>query len=250
MGLRDIIKRLTGRIDAPTAPLAITTIKRGNGWLAERLSPSFRVPVYNIATIAERARLTEEAGALPLWDGYRSVEHYPRDTHGSRSSQEVRSDDQLGAFYIWLAQNRAPDLIVEFGTAFGVSGMYWLTGLGGRGGLMTYEPNEAWSKLARANLTAIAPNFTLTNGTFEEKASATLQPITVDIAFIDAIHTSEFVFAQYAVLKPFLKPGALVVCDDINFSDDMRQCWLTLANQTDVRASFELGERAGILELK
>ena len=101
----------------------------------------------------------------------------------------------MGRFFSWLVTNRRPSVIVEFGTAFGVSGMYWLFGLESNGGgtLLTFEPNDVWARIAEANLVAIGRRFELTVGTFEENIDRNLSPgERIDIAFIDAIHTSEF----------------------------------------------------------
>jgi predicted O-methyltransferase YrrM len=43
-----------------------------------------------------------------------------------------------------LATALKPRLVVEVGTAFGVSGMYWLLGLRGSGRLVTFDPNNVW----------------------------------------------------------------------------------------------------------
>ena len=71
---------------------------------------------------------------------------------------------------------------------------------------------------------------------------------TIDIAFVDAIHTSEFVTPQVELLITLLAPGGLIVLDDISFSDDMCQCWNRWAHDPRVAASVAVGNRVGILE--
>ena len=154
----------------------------------------------------------------------------------------------MGRFYSWLVKQRQSEAVVEFGTAFGVSGMYWLAGMEG-GHLYTFEPNRDWATLAEKNLAAISPNFTLTMDAFEEAGPKTVKPSSVDIAFIDAIHTSEFVDRQYAVLKPLMKPGGLILFDDVNFSDDMAACWKKISEEPYLVASAKVGVRVGIIEL-
>ena len=83
--------------------------------------------------------------------------------------------------------------MVEFGTAFGVSGMYWLSGLESNnfGELLTFDPNEVWAEIARKNLSGISNRFQLVNGTFEDNIDAYLgSDRQIDMAFIDVIHTS------------------------------------------------------------
>jgi predicted O-methyltransferase YrrM len=154
----------------------------------------------------------------------------------------------MGKLFSWLAKERNPAHVVEFGTAFGVSGMYWLAGME-TGHLHTFEPNPDWAEFAKANLSAISPRFTLTSGTFEDQGPRVLQPGSVDIAFIDAIHTSEFVDRQYEVLKPLMAPGSLILFDDLLFSQDMTDCFDRIAREPHLTASARLGRRVGVIEL-
>lgn len=235
-----------------TRDIEITSVKAGNGWLDATLPRSFDPAVIDVSAVHARAEQTSRLGDRPLWEGYQNVENYPRATTGNRTSEQVRTAEDMGALYAWLVSMRRPEIIVEFGTAFGISGMYWLTGLkiAGQGKLFTYEPNRIWAEIAEGNLKAISDRFTLTNGIFEEHAAATLTERSVDIAFIDAIHTSDFVYAQYDKLKPYLKNNALVLFDDIGFSPDMAQCWNDLANRAEVLSSYQLGDRVGLVELR
>jgi predicted O-methyltransferase YrrM len=112
----------------------------------------------------------------------------------------------MGRFFAWLATARGAEIVVEVGTAFGISGMYWAAGL--------------------------------------EQAGR-----QVDIAFIDAIHTGAFVRSQVDLLLPGMKPGGLLLVDDITFSGDMRKCWSDLAMDERFCAALTLDSRVGLLEL-
>jgi predicted O-methyltransferase YrrM len=223
-------------------------------WLARRLSAEGVEPeeVDQEATIEAIARSTQRLGRQPLWEGYRSLASYAWSRTDGRTSDEVRSPLAFGRLYAWLAAHRRPAAIVEFGTAFGISGMYWLAGLkrAGAGELLTFEPNAIWAEIARRNLARISPRFTLTLGTFEENAAAALAGKTVEMAFVDAIHTGAFVHRQFALLRRHLAPGAVVLFDDVNFSDDMRACWTDIAHQDELAASASIGNRVGIVELR
>lgn len=222
-------------------------VKRG-GWLARRLPGRFVPPLLPVhAVVEERAGLTHETGDRPLWTGYESVTGYPRGG-ATRKPNEVRSEALSGRFYSWLAAQREEAVIVEFGTAFGVSGMYWLSGMRS-GRLYTFEPNADWARSAEENLRAISDRFTLTVDTFEAAGPAMLAPASVGIAFVDAIHTGEFVERQYAILRPLMKPGGLVIFDDIDFSPDMTGCWRRIAADPALAASATLTHRVGIIEL-
>lgn len=205
------------------------------------------------AEIQQRAADTERLGAQPLWDGYAKLSDYPRAAAATaRSSNQVRTARTLGRLHAALVARRRPEAIVEFGTAFGVSGMYWLAGLelAGGGHLDTFEPNAVRADITERNLRAISSRFTLTRGTFEDNAAAMLAPASVDIAFVDAIHTSAFVFAQHCILAPLMRPGGLVFFDDIRFLDDMWKAWQTLATVPAAAAAAMLSGRVGVIELR
>ena len=158
----------------------------------------------------------------------------------------------MGRFFSCLVTNRRPSVIVEFGTAFGVSGTYSLFGLESNGGgtLLTFEPNDVWARIAEANLVAIGRRFELTVGTFEENIDRTLSPgERIDIAFIDAIHTSEFVEPQFELVANRIAPGGIVLLDDIDFSADMRSCWDRIRADRRLVASVEV-DRVGIVEFR
>lgn len=241
------------RIGLKDNKIALRFIKSGASWMTDTLPKSISPPVPRLNRVIERqARLSQGEGERPIWSGYEAVSNYPRSTVGARTSDQVRTDGRSGAFYVWLVSRRRPSTIVEFGTAFGVSGMYWLAGLQqlGEGHLFTFEPNADWAAIAKRNLDAISSSYTLSSGTFEELAGPALGNRQVDLAFVDAIHTSEFVYAQFEVLKRHMAPAGIILFDDINFSEDMQACWLDIANRAEVVASAAIGERVGMIELR
>jgi predicted O-methyltransferase YrrM len=242
---RRMIDRLLNRtIDQ----LNVEFVKK-EGWLAANLASVGdppRLPVHD--QIEERAAMTNSAGERPLWAGYKGLGHYTKTTEGGRTSDQVRTAEATGRLYTWLASTRKSGSVVEFGSAFGVSGMYWLAGLS-TGHLYTFEPNADWAGFARENLGSVGRNFTLTADTFENAGPSLLSLGSVDIAFIDAIHTSEFVFQQYAVLRPLMRSAGLILFDDIDFSADMRSCWKQIARDPGLVASATIGRRVGIIEL-
>jgi len=229
----------------------IKHLKRGAGWLTKTLDAAQEAAIVDVGKVRERIRTTRTLGEQPLWSGYQKVEKYPFPTTGNRTLDQVRTSYGLGQTYAWLTAQRRADIVVEFGTAFGVSGMFWLTGMeiAATGRLMTYEPNEIWANIAEQNLAAISDRFILTRGIFEELAAETLELNSIDIAFIDAIHTSEFVFSQYELLLPFMKNDGIILFDDIDFSPDMKACWKDICRRSELESSAELGRRVGIVEL-
>jgi len=204
------------------------------------------------AAIEDLINATQDRGRLPLWDKYKDVPNYTRKPIGDapkRTMNDVRTKATFCRFYSWLAATLAPDAIVEIGAAFGASGMYWLTGLNSAqtGTLFSFEPNPVWHPIARSNFDEVSDRHLLTLGTFEDNAKAVTAP--ANIALIDAIHTRDFVYQQLDLVRSNAASGALVLFDDINFSDNMRDCWAEIAEHDDWAGVWQLGNRVGMVEL-
>lgn len=217
------------------------------GALERQFAPP-RLPVHDL--IEQRARLTQDAGERPLWQGYKGLKDYPHviGEDAARSAGQVSTTSRTGVWFTWLAQTVGDPIVVEFGTAFGSSGMYWLAGIG-RGHLYTFDPNTDWADFARKNLESVSDQFTLTLDTFESAGPKLVEPNSVDVGFIDAIHTKEFVDAQYEILRPMMKPGGIVLFDDIRFSPSMKECWSDMTKRPEFVGVATIGGRVGVAEL-
>ncbi|HUH59520.1 MAG TPA: class I SAM-dependent methyltransferase [Candidimonas sp.] len=250
--LKKMARRIRNWINQrAAASIAVEWVKQDSGSRLASLfiDSTFKTRANSFSRkIEQRARVTNEKGLQPLWEGYGQD-----DSRGSnRLPDDVRTDYFMGNLYSELVSVTKPATIVEFGTAFGVSGMYFLAGLAhnGRGKLFTFEPNKLWADIARQNLSAIGAEFELVNGTFEDNVKTTLPASqTIDLAFIDAIHTREFVICQLEIVLTRAAAGAIVILDDINFSDSMKTCWEEVSADPRFVASVKLGNRVGMLEL-
>lgn len=224
-----------------------------NSWLTRNFPEEMVKPSRHglSRTIEKIAAETNQLGPQPLWDGYFTKD--PENKRGStRMADEVRTKASMGDLYTDLVVRRRPEVIVEFGTAFGVSGMYFLAGveMNKKGRLLTFDPNKTWAEIANANLARISDRFALTVGTFEDNIDEELaENEKIDLAFVDAIHTSEFVLPQLEIVMKRVSPKALIILDDINFSEDMKNCWEQVSKDERFSASASFGNRVGILEL-
>jgi predicted O-methyltransferase YrrM len=244
--LRRIIR--LGRPPAP-ASIRIHWDRRGaDAWLPRQLPTELVTPPAGprVAEIERLATAANDLGPQPLWDGYP-----PQALGPTRRANDVRTPPRFGSLYTSLVERRRPDVVVEFGAAFGVSGMYWLAGLeaNGAGELLSFEPNGVWADIARKNLARVGSRFRLTTGTFEENIDSVLGARRIDMAFIDAIHTPEFVVPQLELVVARSAPGAVVFVDDINFSDEMQACWEKIAREERFAAAARIGKRVGVVEL-
>jgi predicted O-methyltransferase YrrM len=194
---------------------------------------------------------TDEKGKMPLWRGYDQIADYAQSTGptSKRKISQVRTGRGICQFYAWMAAQKKPETILEFGAAFGASGMYWLAGLtiAGKGHLVSFEPNELWCSIARENFEMVSDQFILTAGTFEENLPLVAPKATITL--IDAIHTKSVVLAQFEFVKQVSESGALVIFDDLGFSDDMWDCWQEVCASPDISCAWQIGNRVGIVEL-
>lgn len=228
-----------------------------NSWLYKSLpSRVLKFPITEQFREFERiAAGINRRGPQPLWEGYRSAYQKNSRIRGAdlgmqRLPDQVRTQPQMGRFFAWLAEHRKPELMVEIGTAFGVSALYWASGLkkAGRGRLITFEPNAIWQEIAKTHLRPYEPFVTSVKGTFEQNIDVQLDGEKITMAFIDAIHTAEFVDSQIGLLLSRMRPNGIIVMDDITFSDDMRSCWERWARDKRARASVSIGDRVGLIE--
>ena len=149
-------------------------------------------------------------------------------------------------------EQRRPATIVEFGAAFGVSGMYFTAGLeaAGSGHLYSFEINREWADIAERNIRSVSNRFTLTRGAFEDCVADVLtQPI--DMAFVDAIHQYDFVMRQFDILKPRMSAGG-VICSTTSTSRSRCAYGRGVAGHrqpADVVAAVEVDGRLGIIEV-
>ena len=219
--------------------------KRG-GWLPGHLTD--RVPrATRKRHIENIARKTNHLGPQKLAGEY-------GETDGVRTPDEVRSSSTLGDLYSWLVTARKAGTVVEFGSAFGVSGMYFGAALAATrsGHLYSFEINSEWADIAERNIGSVTDRFVLTRGAFEEYVDRVV-PRPIDLAFVDGIHTYDFVMRQFEILRPRSTPGALIAFDDIDFKRPgarMREAWEEIARQDDVAAAVEVNGRVGLVELR
>ena len=247
-----ISQKLSGKSDALTVQWHNTAT---SSWLQDFFKRDLKsLPSPPMADkIEELALKASMLGELPLWEGFEKLEDYPFPVkNATRNANQVRVDRKVGDLFYNLTVAKKPARIVEIGTAFGVSGMYWLSGIvaNGSGKLLTFDPNAVWAKVAVSNLAMISPAYTATVATFEDTHQDILKNgEKIDMAFIDAIHQSGIVNNQFKLISQYCAPGSLILFDDINFSYDMWDCWQKIAKSPSVKASCSVAGRLGVAEL-
>ena len=252
-------RRALKRHFKPPAELSLTWIRRNpDSWLQRNLTTETAriAPTDSHRAIEAIASDINAKGPHPLWKGYDDVYRNDRSVPHSRAPLErmpdqVRTQPEMGRLFGWIAEKRTPSLVVEIGTAFGISTRYWAEGLKAAraGRLLTFEPNGAWHKIASTHLADYEGIVVTRAELFETSINSCLAAgEKIDIAFVDAIHTDEVVSRQIELLIQHLNPRGLILVDDISFSDDMKRCWSKWSCDARVSASVAVANRVGIIE--
>lgn len=156
-----------------------------------------------------------------------------------------RSKKRLwGVFLLALARRVAPDRGIELGTCLGISSAYLAAGmqLSGRGRLWTLEGAPALAARSAENLASLGlDDVEVVAGLFAE----TLAPVLreggpVRLAFIDGHHQEDPTLAYFDQIAAHLTDPAVVVFDDINWSEGMVRAWSAILVDPRIRVAVDV----------
>ena len=154
-----------------------------------------------------------------------------------------------GRFLMRLVRELAPRSCLELGTGFGLSTAYQAAALELNGeGRITSLDQEALTAIARPGLEGLGlgERVELTGGMIEETLAAAVKRVApIDYALLDADHTEEGTLNAFDAVAPHLGDGAVVVLDDVNWTDGMRRAWAAVERRDCVTATVGL-RRVGI----
>lgn len=135
-----------------------------------------------------------------------------------------------------------PSIILELGTAGGISGAYWLAGRP-QSILKTIEGDPVVAALARNNFNRLGlSSAEVIEGNFETVLPGLLDQLkSIDLVFIDGHHTGEALMRYIGIISPYINPHhGILVLDDIHWSRDMSSAWEKLRSNPDWPLSIDL----------
>jgi predicted O-methyltransferase YrrM len=158
-----------------------------------------------------------------------------------------------GRFLLKLVHERAPESVLELGTAFGISTAYQAAALelNGRGTLTTLDAAADWGRVAQEGLEELGLEGRVDRrvGWIDETLPAALADrAPIDFAYVDAEHEAEPTIGYFEAILPHLSAGSFVVFDDIAFGPGMRSAWRAIRRHPRVSVSLNLG-RMGVIAL-
>lgn len=117
---------------------------------------------------------------------------------------------------------------LELGSCVGISAVY-LAKHAAMQRFITVEGSASLSAVASQTLQDL-PQATVLNTMFDDAIDQLLiDGQSLDLAYIDGHHEKVATLHYLQRLIPLLKPGAIVIFDDISWSADMRQAWHELS---------------------
>ena len=144
-----------------------------------------------------------------------------------------------GRFLYKLAQ-RSQGPVIELGTNLGIGTAYLASGTNHM--VYTVEGCSNLSTFAKDSLTRLE----LTNVDF---LTAAIQDInwydvlkgkSPGLVYIDADHTFDATVAFYSIFKNLINDQSVIVIDDINWSDEMRNAWQEIVKDDKITLSVDL----------
>lgn len=146
----------------------------------------------------------------------------------------------------------APASALELGTCCGISAAYQAAGLrlDGGGRLVSMDASASRLALAGEVLARLGlEDVELVRGRFADTLAPTLARLApIEYAFIDGHHDEHATEQYFEQIAERCAPRALVVVDDIVWSDGMRAAWSRIATHPAVGLAVDLGD-LGIVSL-
>jgi len=234
-----------------------TTIKAIAEGLSEVLESSFSREEQTLFDSIEKRRSsllgsTREIGIVDFGagspDSNREDEEMDR---GVESTAQVAKICRASKPAFWavilfkLIRKLKPVSCVELGTCVGISASYQAAAmkLNGDGFLRTLEGSPEVAKIAEETLSGLdLKNAEVVTGSFHVTLDSVLKrSAPIDFFFNDGHHDHDAVIRYFNEAIPFLAEDAVVMFDDISWSEGMKKAWLEIQEDKRVAATIDLG---------
>jgi predicted O-methyltransferase YrrM len=150
--------------------------------------------------------------------------------------------EEWGTFLHLLARAAGARHILELGGCAGISGCYLATAPACER-FVTVEGSPDLARFASEHLAAVSPAARVVEGLFAEVLDdvlETLQP-AVDLAYIDGQKDAAGILPVIRRVVDRLRPGGLLVLDDIRWSRDLATLWTEMSGAGGFSYALDLG---------
>lgn len=155
-----------------------------------------------------------------------------------------------GTFLHLCANALEARVVLELGAGVGISGAYLASGSSVQR-FVALEGSPPLARLAAATIRGVSDRASVVEGPFESELPRTLaslggERVQLDLAYVDGHHDEGATLRYVDTMRPHLRPGSLVVLDDIRLWRGMWLAWRRLASMDGVSAAVDTG-RFGVL---
>lgn len=219
---------------------------------ALRAKPSPAATAASVRIETLRAALAARVGGVPIYYSPKpgAYDHASgeRPEHGTVMTFSYAQAAKTGVGRAWgqamfeLTRARKPATILELGACAGISGSYMAAGAPDAT-LITIEASRELAEIAAEHIGQFTHNAEVMNALFDAALDALdAKPPRIDLAYIDGHHEKEATLHYYARIRPMLAPGAIVLFDDIRWSQDMNDCWQAVRAMPDFELLIDMAK--------
>jgi predicted O-methyltransferase YrrM len=223
---------------------AFASVTRRPGSAHQAIAAALRDTALGRMPAEERAwaaRIEARRSELPMLiaeAGPPERDHAERLAEATEAARWMSVPPVWGRFLMRLVRELAPHSCLELGTAFGLSAAYQAAAieLNGEGRIVTLD-QEALTEIAgpRLGSLGLGDRVELIGGLIENTLATALERAApVDYALLDADHTEEGTLIAFDAIAPHLAGDAVIVLDDINWTDGMRRAWSAIERRSGV----------------
>ncbi len=162
-------------------------------------------------------------------------------------SKIISLPPSYGKVLYLLASMSKAHLLVEAGSGFGVSSMYLAAAARSCGGILFSFEIAQYADIARDSVSLICPKSRVINADFNYFNSHLSADSNVDFAFIDAKHDADSILRGHKNLKGWLSSKAMIVVDDISYSESSKYAWRKLVRDEEFGFAASVNGRLGVL---
>ena len=134
-----------------------------------------------------------------------------------------------------------PTVALEIGTNVGISSMYQALAIP-EGYLFTLEGSPSCAEIASYNLQRLGlQNTQIVVGDFKDTLPKVLAQLPkLDYVFFDGNHSMEATLDYFNQCKKLAHNDTIFIFDDINWNDDMQECWQIIKLDKDVKITLDI----------
>lgn len=189
-----------------------------------------------------RAQLNKNNNAITINDfGAGSVINESKQRKIKDIAKNSAKNSKFGMLLYRIVSYFKPKTIIEIGTSLGISTSY-IAKANSNSQIYTLEGCGETVKIAEQNFAHLdLRNIKVIEGDFKNTLETTISKIPrIDLAFIDGNHNKDATIKYFNLLIENMNENAILIFDDIHWSNDMEKAWEEIKESTKVTLTIDL----------